>query len=232
MNHPVTANAIDLEPRGWTASRRSDLDSAVRTAGRHSRLVRVVRVGLPIAVVGALATLVFVTYFQPMQIFDSMPKVSGKLAVQGSKITMELPRIAGFTRDSRPYEFTAETAVQDVTTPDVVELANLRASMEMQDKDKIRLSAKGGTYNTKGDSIILRDQIVVTSEQGYSARLREAAVDIKKGNVVSEQPVEVTLPTGLLKANRLEIINSGDLIRFDRGVVLTLDASPAGGAKQ
>ena len=34
-----------------------------------------------------------------MQVLDKLPSVSGKLAVQGSKITMELPRIAGFTRD-------------------------------------------------------------------------------------------------------------------------------------
>jgi hypothetical protein len=32
------------------------------------------------------------------------------------------------------------------------------------------------------------------------------------------------LPNGLLKANRLEIAESGALLRFDRGVVLTLDA--------
>ena len=77
------------------------------------------------------------TYFKPMQMFDKLPSVSGKLAVQGSKITMELPRIAGFTRDSRSYELNAESAVQDIASPDVVELQNLRAKMEMQDKDVI-----------------------------------------------------------------------------------------------
>lgn len=230
MSQPVTANAIDLEPRGWTASRRSDVDVAVRSARRHSILVRAVRIGLPIAVVVSLGTLVFFSYFN--QLLDTIPKISGKLAVQGSKITMELPRIAGFTRDSRAYELTAETAVQDITVPDVVELANLRAKMEMQDKDVVNVSAKGGTYNTKGDKIILRDQVVVTSSAGYVAKLREASVDMKKGNVVSEQPIEITLPTGLLTANRMEITNSGEVIRFDKGVVLTMDAVSSGEAKQ
>ena len=73
-----------------------------------------------------------------MQMFDKLPSVSGKLAVQGSKITMELPRIAGVTRDKRAYELTAETAVQDITKPDIVELQNLRAKMEMQDTDVVR----------------------------------------------------------------------------------------------
>ena len=77
---------------------------------------------------------------------------------------------------------------------------------------------------------MLRDQIVITSQQGYKALLREATVEMKKGNVVSDQPVEITLPNGKLTANRLEIVDSGDLIRFDRGVVLDLDGQKPAGA--
>jgi len=222
MGHPITATAIN-ETHGWTASRRTDVDRAVRKAGRHSVLVRIVRIVLPVGVVAGLTVLVLLTYFSPMQMFDKLPSVSGKLAVQGSKITMELPRIAGFTRDSRAYELNAETAVQDITKPDIVELQNLRAKMELADKDVVLITANAGTYNTKADRIVLRDQIVVTSQQGYKALLREAAVEMKKGNVVSEQPVEITLPNGTLKANRMEITDSGEVIRFERGVVLDLD---------
>ncbi len=172
MSRPITANAIN-ETHGWTASRRSDVDRAVRVASRHSLVVRVVRIVLPLAVVVGLTALVLNFYFQPMQIFEKLPNVSGKLGVQGSKITMELPRIAGFTRDSRAYELNAETAVQDITKPDLVELQNLRAKMEMQDKDVVLLTAKSGTYNTKADKIVLREQIAITSRaglQGAAAR--------------------------------------------------------------
>ena len=222
MGHPITATAIN-QTHGWTASRRTDVDRAVRKAGRHSIMVRIVRVVLPVGVVAGLTGLVLFTYFKPMQMFEKLPSVSGKLAVQGSKITMELPRIAGFTRDSRAYELNAETAVQDITKPDIVELQNLRAKMEMQDKDVVNVTANAGTYNTKADKIVLRDQIVVTSQQGYKALLREAAVEMKKGNVVSELPVDITLPNGTLKANRMEVTDSGEVIRFERGVVLDLD---------
>src|SRR5262245_44445868 len=124
MSRPVS-NVIDAGEVGWTASRRTDIDRAVRVAGRHSIMVRMLRVGLPVGVVVALSALAAVTYFKPTQMFDKVP-VSGKLAVQGSKITMELPRIVGFTRDNRAYELHAETAVQDIANPDVVELQNLR----------------------------------------------------------------------------------------------------------
>lgn len=222
MSQPITASAIN-ETHGWTASRRSDVDRAVRVAGRHSVLVRMLRIGLPVSVVVALSALGLNAYFKPMQMFEKLPSVSGKLAVQGSKITMELPRIAGFTRDQRAYELNAESAVQDISKPDIVELQNLRAKMEMQDKDVVQVTANAGTYNTKADRIVLRDQIVVTSQQGYKALLREAAVEMKKGNVVSDMPVEITLPNGMLRANRLEIIDSGDVVRFEKGVVLDLE---------
>jgi lipopolysaccharide export system protein LptC len=223
MVRPITANDVGAEGGGWRSTRRNDTDRVVRIARRHSLFVRLLRIGLPLGVIIGLTALVLFSYFKPMQIFDKLPSVSGNLGIQGSKITMQLPKIAGFTRDSRAYELTAENAVQDIAAPDVIELQNLRAKMEMQDKDIVNLTAKAGTYNTKGDKIVLRDQIVVTSGQGYSARLREAAVDMKGGNVTSDQPVEVTLPNGLLTSNGMEIAESGAVIRFNRGVVLTLD---------
>ena len=232
MVRPITANDVGAEGSGWRSTRRNDTDRVVRIARRHSLLVRLLRVGLPLGVIIGLTALVLVTYFKPMQIFEKLPGVSGNLGIQGSKITMQLPKIAGFTRDSRPYELTAENAVQDIAAPDVIELQNLRARMEMQDKDVVNMTAKAGTYNTKGDKIVLRDQIVVTSGQGYSARLREAAVDMKAGNVVSDQPVEVTLPNGLLLSNGMEIAESGAVIRFNRGVVLTLDPAKTSEAAQ
>jgi len=222
MSRPVS-NVIDAGERGWTASRRTDVDRAVRVAGRHSVMVRAIRLGLPIAVVVALSALVGVTYFKPTQMFEKVP-VSGKLAVQGSKITMELPRIVGFTRDNRAYELHAETAVQDIAKPDIVELQNLRARLEMQDKDVVNVTANSGTYATKADRVVLRDDIVVTSQNGYKAVLREAAIEMKKGNVVSDHPVDITLPNGWLKSNGMEIVDSGDVIRFDRGVTLYIEA--------
>jgi lipopolysaccharide export system protein LptC len=46
---------------------------------------------------------------------------------------------------------------------------------------------------------------------------------------VSEHPVEVNLLQGTLNANRLNIVESGDLMRFHGGVVMDLmlnDAAP------
>ena len=227
----MAATALQASTHGWTASRRSDLDRLVRVARRHSRLVRFVRIALPAGIVVALTALVLVTYFEPLRMLEKLPAVSGKLAVQGSKITMEMPKIAGFTRDSRSYEMTAETAVQDITKPDLVDLKNLRATIELPGPNLVQISSGSGVYNTKSEQLVMRDQVTFTTAHGYRGKLRDASIDVKQGNIVSDQPVELTLPDGLLKANRIEIIDSGEVIRFDRGVVLTLDGDKPGGAQ-
>lgn len=230
MSRPITADAIGAP--GFATARRSDVDRLVRVARRHSLIVRVTRVGLPLVVVVALSALVGITYFEPMKMLEKIPAVSGKLAVQGSKITMEAPKIAGFTRDSRSYEMTAETAIQDITKPDLVELKNLRATVELPGPNLVQISSGSGLYNTKSEQLMMRDQVSFATAHGYRGKLREASVDVKKGNIVSEQPVDLILPDGLLKANRMEIFESGDLVRFDNGVVLTLDPEKPAEAKK
>jgi len=220
----MTANVIDGGGRGWNATGRRDLERSVRSAGRHSRMVRIVRVGLPAAILLGGLGYGAVSYFKPMEALGNMPSVTGKLGIQGSKITMELPKIAGITRDQRSYQLTAETAVQDITKPDEIELQNLHAEMEMADADMVVITAKAGTYLPKGDKVVLREHVVVTSTQGYNAKLTQAVVDMKKGNVVSNQHVEVRMPSGLINANGMEVENSGEVVRFTNGVVFDLDA--------
>ena len=172
----------------------------------------------------ALGTYVVLTYYNPMEALARLPSVSGKLGVQGSKITMESPKIAGIGRNQRAYQVTAETAVQDITKPDQLELKNLRAEIEMADTDILVVTAKTGTYHTKHDKVTLREHVVFTTAQGLNAKMREAVVDMKKGTLQSDQFVDFRLPSGRVQANGVEIDDAGEVVRFTRGVVFDLDA--------
>ena len=48
-----------------------------------------------------------------------------------------------------------------------------------------------------------------------------------KGSVVSEKPVVVQMLNGVLNANRLEVADNGEVIRFDGGVTMTLTLGEA-----
>jgi len=194
----------------------SDRAREFRAAARHSRWVRFFRRAIPVSLVLVLAMVAAAAYVKPH--IPTLPIDLTRVGMSGTKITMEAPRLGGFTRDGRPYNLTARAAAQDLTNPGVLELKDVRAKVEMQNKAVVEVQAATGLYDTQGDSLILKTDITLSSSAGYTAKLSEAAVDIKKNTIVSNAPVEVKLTSGTVNANRLEVSENGDLIRFDNGV--------------
>jgi lipopolysaccharide export system protein LptC len=206
---------------GFSANSQGKFEKTYRAALRHSRYVRWLRIGVPVGIAAVLLTVVGINYMPPIGGFR-LPGELGKLVIHGTKITMEQPRLTGFTIDSRAYEFSADAAAQDITKPNMIELDKLHAKMEMQDKSSVEMSAKAGVYDAKSEILKLNDNIVLTSSTGYEGRLSEAVIDVKKGNVVSDQPVAIKMLQGVLNANRLDIAENGSVVRFGGGVSMTL----------
>lgn len=187
--------------------------------------MRLLRIGVPAALAGALLLIVGANYM-PTVGGLRLPGELGSLVIRGTKVTMEQPRLSGFTIDSRPYEFTANSAEQDITKPDLMELHQIQAKIEMEDKSMVNLTSNAGSYDMKSEMLTLADQVHVVSSTGYEARLNEAAIDVHKGTVVSETPVWVKLTSGVINAKRLEIRDSGDVIRFSGGVTMVIQPEP------
>jgi lipopolysaccharide export system protein LptC len=57
--------------------------------------------------------------------------------------------------------------------------------------------------------------------------MAQAVVDIRGGKIVSEKPVEVKSFEWLVKSNRMEITDSGNVVRFERGVSVTIEGETA-----
>ena len=222
MSRVITAKADPEATRTYWTMSRGDADRAFRAARRHSRLVRILRITVPVVVMMGLTIVALITYFNPLRMLAKLPINIDNLVVSGTKVTMEQPRLSGFTSDARAYELTADTAAQDMTKPDIVELRNIRAKVEMQDKTSMLMTAVTGIYDAKGETLKLDREILLRSSTGFQGRLSEALIDIRKGNVVSEHPVEVKLLQGTLNANRLDIFDSGDVVRFHGGVVMDM----------
>ena len=224
MNSLAAVSEVkERAPRVLARFGRADGNRAFRAAVRHSRHVRVLRLAIPItAAVVLVAAAAFSFLFKPLRLLASMPVDIGSMVVSGTKIMMHQPRLSGVTRDNRKYDMVAQAAAQDVTKPDMIELQGVHATMEMRDKVSFETTANGGLYNTKTEHLTLNQNVVVTSSSGYQAFLNEAVVDVRASKIVSEKPVEVKTATWTITANRMEVTESGDLVRFDHGVFVTL----------
>ena len=203
---------------------QAGMEARFAIAARHSRMVRFLRIAVPAAVAISMAAILFVSIYNPFRmLLPKLPVDIGNLVVSGTKITMELPHMSGYTPDQRPYEVWAKTATQDLTVPDRVALNTLRAKVLMEDRTtQITLDARDGVFDSKTQLLDLHKDIFLQSSTGYEARLSQALVDIGKSTVTSEEHVDVKLLNGTLSADRLRITGGGEVVRFEGNVVMNL----------
>jgi lipopolysaccharide export system protein LptC len=202
---------------------QAGMDARFAIAARHSRMVRILRIAVPAVVGLAMAGVVAISIFNPFRaLMKQLPVDMDNLVVSGSKITMEAPHMSGFTPDQRPYEVWAKTATQDLTDPDHVELKTVRAKVLQEDRSTVTMEARTGLFDTKAQLLDLRKDIFLQSSTGYEARLSQALLDIGKGTVTSEEPVDVKLLNGTLTADKLRITEKGELVRFEGRVKMNL----------
>jgi lipopolysaccharide export system protein LptC len=220
----MTSMVDERGARGYTAS-RPDNHAIFMRAQRHSRMVRVLRVAVPVGAVLLLVVVSLISWLDPIHMLARLPTASGSLVVSGSKITMEAPKLAGFTKDARAYELSARSAAQDLTNPDVIELRDIRATIESQDKSAINLTAVDGLYNRKSGMLKLAKDVLLTSST-YEVTLDEALIDTTSNNVTSDKPVQVKMLQGVVNAKRLEVKGGGDVVRFLGDVKMTLTNVP------
>ena len=168
---------------------------------------------MPVGIAVLLLGVAAINYMPPIGGFR-LPGELGQLVIHGTKITMQQPRLTGYTVDSRAYEFSADAAAQDITKPNLVELHQLHAKMEMQDNSTVEMSAMSGVYDVKTEMLKLNENIQLVSSTGYQGRLSEATIDVRKGDVVSDKPVWVKMLDGELNAKRLDIADKGSVLRF------------------
>jgi lipopolysaccharide export system protein LptC len=217
-----TAYPVEAVSDGaFAVSAGSHIAGTYRAAVRHSRRVRLMRAFVLAGIVTVLGAVVAANYMPQAGEFR-LPGEIGKMVIKGTKITMQQPRLTGYTSDARAYEFTADAAAQDITKPDIVELQHLHAKMAMKDDSTVEMTAPNGIYDIKADKIMLSDDIAVASSTGYAARLTEALVDMKSGDVVSNKPVKVKLLNGHLDALKMKIGENGTVLNFTGHVTLVL----------
>lgn len=201
------------------------------SARRHSKRVRWIKRLLPLSIVVAVVGIGAVSILSQLKLSIELPFEIGHLTLSGSRLTMELPKLSGFTDDNRGYRVTARTATQDLTHPDLIDLTDIEARLEMTDKGWAKVSAKVGTFDTKKQFITLGDGVDLAMNGGYGGQLHDAEVDVKAGTIATEKPVVFTYLDGKLVADRLHVGDRGTRALFEGNVQLDFRMSNLPGQK-
>lgn len=188
---------------------------AFQAARRHSRLVRRLRVALPLAGASILLAFVGVTQFALPGALDLSV---ARLSVTRNSIIMENPHLTGFDADNREYSVEADRAIQALTSPSQVRLEDITARLRVPGQGTATIEAAAGDYDNTKSTLLLHGGIAVDSSEGYALRMTDADVDLRAGTMASSNPVTVSYEDSETTGQSLSVTRGGQLIVLEGGV--------------
>ena len=202
--------AVSVESAPAARERRARAFAAAR---RHTILVKLLRFALKAGAITGVAGVVISGVFS--QFTKSVDGFStGALGIEGTKVTMDSPKLTGYRKDGRPYLVNAAKALQDALHPTIVELVDIDADFATADSVTVKLTAKTGTYDTVAEHLDVADEVRLKSSQ-YDVSMRSASIDFKNGLYVSDQPVKIVTANGMtVDADSFSGSDSGRELNF------------------
>jgi len=177
--------------------------------------------GLPIAAV----VLVIVVVLWPILNDTGTSITLSYEAVQrhGEQIRMVGAKYTGTDIKDRPFELSADLAVQEGPKAEKVTLEGVRASLDTGERGKVTVAGKSGVYRPKAERLVVEGGIELASDTGYVLSAEAAEVDLKTGTGRSATPVSGSAPFGSFSANSFEINVRDRLLKLEGGVRVRLN---------
>lgn len=190
----------------------------------RSRLVRLLKVALPLAAVG-LAAAVFLTQRGGR---DGLSMTGVDFGESGG-LRLNSPQFTGRTPDGQPFSVTAEWALPDGPDPETVELGPLTGEIRLSPERTVHISADGGVAHPKKETLRLSGDVALRSTEGYELVVETADLDVGNRSLTAEGPVRGKAPFGDLVAGSMRAaqVEETNYIWFEDRVRVRIDPARA-----
>ena len=203
--------------------------AALRAAQRHTRIVRALRVLLPVSGTLILASIVAAIVFDPRVMLEQVDAES--MGISGGRIVMQAPKFSGYQPDSsgkaKNYEVTAARAEQNLSKPDEVDLFGISGRMDIREDGWVKLTAPIGHFDKAAQTLDLNKSIELVTDLGDRADLTNTRLDFTKSIIVTNDPVAIKMERADLNAASMTIYEAGSRAVFSGNVVMTLKPDKA-----
>ena len=209
------------------AQSTSERARAFRTAGRHTRLVKVLRVAMPVFAVfiGALYALTLRTSWQ----LGAGQLDVGQVELTADDLTMKNPKYFGTSKDGGHYEVRAKRAILELGSQAPIKLIGIDGDLVQPNKVVTKLKSKHGLLDNAKGELELYDGIEIDASNGLQARMSRATVYSKEHRVVSKHPVDLVMPTGTVRGATMTMNTTTRESTFVGDVAVHLVPSATGG---
>eukprot|EP01037_Dinobryon_pediforme_P009448 gene9448-9528_t len=217
-----------------TAEQEELRQQAFKRALSHSRKVKWLKLSLPLIVVAVIVGWGLIAVFNPFRQVPKGVSASG-YSLDGTRITMEQPRLSGYHKNGQPYHLRATTAQQDLRSQNIIDLSEMQGSMGMDDGKLTHVSALTATYDSNKQTMVMRTNVEISSDTAYTLRMNTAFINFNTGSLTANEPVTMTLKNGNVLADSLMIVDNGRLVSFNghvKSMFSTERTSPPEGPAQ
>ena len=219
----MTLDVADTDPLRAALIGVRKMTRAQKTARRHSRAVKVLRLFLP-----AVGVLIFAGMVGMIVVFNYLSNLGiGAVSLTSDGLVMHRPELSGHDGD-RSYRVTATRAVQRLSNPMIIDLEMIRADIVPGPDQSARITALKGTYDNTAETLRLYDGLQVEWSEGYTVDLSEVTIDLKSGALRTKEPIVIRSDKGTIKAGRLSYDQEAGKVRFTDGIKMTLQPPEQG----
>ena len=194
---------------------------AFRAARRHSVLVRTLKIALPIATVGVLSL-----YFIPAKLsfeFGGATASVDNVAVEAGNLKMENPTLSGVHPSYGRYEIKAESAIQNIESPHMVNLNAITGKIISPKGETTRLHAPAGLFDTKARHLTFGQGVNIEGRDSLSVELKSATVAFSDQKISSREPVSMAFRGSRIDANAIDLYTGEARVVFTGQVRVRLD---------
>lgn len=191
---------------------------------RYSTLVAWAKVLLPLTALALLSTLFLLSRSPNPQ--DALQFNDVDIAVLGTERRLTAPRFAGLLGDGRAVTMTADTAVQMMNDPNMLQLEQVESDVALADGGNLTLRADRGALDSAAQRVDLTGGVLAQTTSGYELLSEQVQVAMTGQQVISPGAVTLRGPGILLAAGAMQLTGPEGqaLVEFTGGVRLLYEA--------
>ena len=191
---------------------------------RYSTLVAWAKVLLPLTALALLSTLFLLSRSPNPQ--DALQFNDVDIAQLGTERRLTAPRFAGLLGDGRAVTMTADTAVQMMNDPNMLQLEKVETDVALADGGNLTLRADRGALDSAAQRVDLAGGVFAQTTSGYELSSEQVQVAMTGQQVISPGAVTLRGPGILLAAGAMQLTGPEGqaLVEFTGGVRLLYEA--------
>lgn len=169
----------------------------------YSFYVSLMKILLPIGIVFALGLAIGWPYITSLHKENLIAIDATQPEIKENR--MMRPHYISTDKKGQPFHLDADWAKQQSENENLADLTNPQGSMTMIEGETFNVASEKGHYDSQGKTLTLERNVVLTSTNGDVIKTERAHVDLDKGIISGNNPIEGKGETGEFKGEGFQV---------------------------